>query len=176
MTTQVLIHVLISLVAIFSGFIVLFGLLTGRPLERWTAFFLATTVATSLTGFVLPADRLLPSHVVGIVSMVALVAAIYARYAARLAGGWRRTYVIGATTALYLNVFVLIVQAFLKVPALKALAPTQSELPFAITQGVVLLVFIVLAIVAAIRFRVEAVPFAVRPIAPGFKNHQEVAQ
>jgi len=161
MSTQVLIHVLISLVGIFSGFIVLFGLLTARRLDRWTAIFLTTTVATSLTGFVLPADRLLPSHIVGIISMVVLAVAIYGRYAARLAGGWRKTYVITATTALYLNVFVLVVQVFLKVPTLKALAPTQSEPPFAVTQGLVLLVFIALTVLAAIKFRVQPVPAAV---------------
>lgn len=158
MTTQVLIHVLISLVGIFSGFVVLFGLLTARPLDRWTAIFLTSTVATSLTGFVLPADRLLPSHIVGIISMVVLAVAIYGRYAARLAGGWRKTYVVTAITALYLNVFVLVVQAFLKVPALKALAPTQSEPPFAVTQGFVLLAFIALTVLAAIKFRVQPVP------------------
>src|SRR5262245_1413550 len=102
MSIQVLIHVVISFAGIFSGFIVLFGLLTARPLDRWTAIFLSTTVATSLTGFVLPADRLLPSHIVGMISMVALAVAIYARYPARLAGGWRKTYVISATMALYL--------------------------------------------------------------------------
>jgi hypothetical protein len=96
MSIQVLIHVLISLAGIFSGFVVLFGLLTARPLDRWTAVFLSTNVATNLTGFVLPADRLLPSHIVGIISMVALMVAIYARYAARLAGGWRKTYAITA--------------------------------------------------------------------------------
>ena len=158
MTTQVLIHVLISLVGIFSGFVVLFGLLTARPLDRWTAIFLTSTVATSLTGFVLPADRLLPSHIVGIISMVVLAVAIYGRYAARLAGGWRKTYVVTAITALYLNVFVLVVQAFLKVPALTALAPTQSEPPFAVTQCFVLLAFIALTVLAAIKFRVQPVP------------------
>jgi len=175
MSIQVLIHVLISLAGIFSGFIVLGGLLTARPLERWTGIFLATTVATSLTGFVLPADRLLPSHIVGIISMVVLAVAIYARYSARLAGGWRKTYVITATMALYLNVFVLVVQGFLKVPALKALAPTQSEPPFAITQGVVLLGFIVLTILATIRFRVQPAWAApARRVRPGLTSTQDV--
>jgi hypothetical protein len=175
MSIQVLIHVLISFAGIFSGFLALFGLLATRPLDRWTAIFLSTTVATSLTGFVLPADRLLPSHIAGIISMVALGLAIYARYAARLAGGWRKTYVISAILALYLNVFVLIVQAFLKVPVLKALAPTQSEPPFALTQGVVLIVFIALTILATLRFRVQPVPVAAsRRAQPGLTSHEEV--
>ena len=171
MTTLIQIHVLISFAGILSGFVVLFGLFTARPLDRWTAVFLATTVATSLSGFAIPADRLLPSHIVGIISMVVLVVAIYARYAAHLAGGWRKAYVISSTMALYLNVFVLVVQAFLKVPALKALAPQQSEPPFAITQGIVLLVFMALTVVAAIRFRGEQTPLkSARPLAPALKE------
>jgi hypothetical protein len=163
MTTQVLIHVLISLAGIFSGFIVLLGLLTARAFDRWTAIFLTSTVATSLTGFVLPADRLLPSHIVGIISMVVLAVAIFARYGRELGGGWRTAYVVSAVLAFYLNVFVGIVQAFLKVPALKALAPTQSEPPFAVTQGLVLLVFVALAAVAVIKFRARPVPLAPTP-------------
>src|SRR6266550_3854360 len=123
--TYTLVHVVISLVGIGSGFVVLYGLLTGKRLDRWTAVFLATTVATSVTGFGFPVHKLLPSHVVGTISLVVLAIAIPARYSFHLAGPWRRVYVIGAVTALYLNVFVLIVQSFLKVPALKALAPTQ---------------------------------------------------
>ena len=146
------VHVLISLVGIVSGLVVLFGLLTAKRLEGWTALFLVTTVATSVTGFGFPIDIILPSHIVGIISLVVLAVAIIARYAFRLAGLWRPVYVIGAGTALYLNVFVLIVQLFRKVPALNALAPTQSEPPFALTQGAVLVVFVVLVIAAAIRF------------------------
>src|SRR4030088_3170126 len=136
-------HVLISMVGIVSGFVVLFGLLTAKRLEGWTGLFLVTTVATSVTGFGFPIDIILPSHIV----------AIIARYAFRLAGAWRVAYVIGAGIALYLNVFVLIVQLFRKVPALNALAPTQSEPPFAITHGAVLVLSVVLVIAAAIRFR-----------------------
>jgi hypothetical protein len=146
-------HVLISLVGIVSGFVVLLGLLTAKRLEGWTSIFLVTTVATSVTGFGFPIDIILPSHIVGIISLVVLAVAIIARYAFRLAGPWRVVYVLGAGIALYLNVFVLVVQLFQKVPALKALAPTQSELPFAITQGAVLVVFVVLIIAAAVRFR-----------------------
>ncbi|MEA2824426.1 MAG: hypothetical protein QOF03_908 [Alphaproteobacteria bacterium] len=147
------VHVLISLVGIVSGLVVLFGLLTAKRLEGWTSIFLVTTVATSVTGFGFPIDIILPSHIVGIISLVVLAVAIIARYAFRLAGPWRVVYVLGAGIALYLNVFVLVVQLFQKVPALKALAPTQSEPPFAITQGAVLVVFVVLVIAAAVRFR-----------------------
>jgi hypothetical protein len=155
-------HVLISLVGIASGFVVLFGLLTARRLEGWTAIFLVTTVATSVTGFGFPIDSILPSHIVGIISLVVLAVAIIARYAFHLWGFWRSIYVIGAGIALYLNVFVLIVQLFQKMPALRALAPTQSEPPFAITQGGTLLVFVVLVIAATIRFHHERMVYARR--------------
>jgi hypothetical protein len=146
------VHVLISLVGIVSGLVVLFGLLTAKRLEGWTAIFLVTTVATSVTGFGFPIDIILPSHIVGIISLVVLAVAIIARYAFRLAGLWRPVYVIGAGIALYLNVFVLIVQLFRKVPALQALAPTQSEPPFVFAQGGTLVVFAVLVIAATIKF------------------------
>ena len=146
------VHVLISLLGIVSGFVVLFGLLNAKRLEGWTALFLVTTVATSVTGFGFPIDIILPSHIVGIISLVVLAVAILARYAFRLAGPWRWIYVIGAGIALYLNVFVLIVQLFRKVPALNALAPTQSEPPFAIAQGATLVVFVAAVIAAAIKF------------------------
>src|SRR3954465_7739977 len=105
-------HVLISLVGILSGLIVLFGLLSAKRMERWTAIFLVTTVATSVTGFGFPIDAILPSHIVAIISMLVLAVVIIARYAFRLAGPWRSIYVIGAGIALYLNVFVLIAQLF----------------------------------------------------------------
>jgi hypothetical protein len=152
------VHVVISLVGIASGLVVLFGLLTAKRLDGWTALFLTTTVLTSLTGFGFPFTRLLPSHVVGVISMVVLGVVIFARYGRHLAGAWRSIYVVGAVLALYLNVFVGIVQAFLKVPALNASAPTQSEPPFLVTQLVVLGIFVALAVLAAIRFRTEAVP------------------
>jgi len=158
--TYTLLHVLISLVGIGSGLIVISGLLTGKRLDAWTAVFLATTVLTSVTGFGFPFEHLLPSHIVGIVSLVMLAVAIPARYVFRLAGKWRGIYVVGAATALYLNVFVLVVQAFLKVPALKALAPTQKEPPFLVAQLAVLLVFFGLTILAVKRFNIEPVPAA----------------
>jgi hypothetical protein len=156
-STFTLVHVLLSLVGIASGLVVVFGLLVGKRLDGWTALFLATTVATSVTGFGFPFDHLLPSHKVGIISLVVLAVAILARYAFHLAGGWRRIYVISALTALYLNAFVGVVQAFLKVPALKALAPHQNEPPFLVSQLVLLVIFIVITILAAKKFRNEPV-------------------
>jgi len=157
MTTFTLIHVFISLVGILSGIVFLFGLLIGKEFNRWTAIFLTTTVATSVTGFFFPFHGITPAIVVGIISLVLLAVAIFARYARHLAGAWRKTYVVSALLALYLNVFVLIVQAFLKIPALKHIAPTQNDPPFKLTQLVVLVTFIALGIVAAIRFRNEPV-------------------
>jgi len=148
-------HVVISLVAIASGFVIVYGLLTSKRLDGWTALFLATTVATSVTGFMFPAHHLTPGHVLGIISLIVLTFAIVARYRYRLVGGWRRTYAITAVTALYFNVFVLIAQLFEKVPALKELAPTQSEAPFKIAQLVALLVFAALATRAAMKFHSE---------------------
>src|SRR5713226_7035626 len=129
-STFTLVHVLIGLVGIGSGFVVMFGLLAGKRLNGWTAIFLATTVATSVTGFGFPFDHLLPPHKVGIISLLVLAVAMLGRYAFHLAGAWRWIYVVGTVVALYLNVFVALVQAFQKVPALKAMAPTQSEPPF----------------------------------------------
>src|SRR6266567_1465877 len=132
MTMITLVHVVLSLVGIGSGFVVVFGLINAKRLDGWTAVFLITTAATSITGFLFPFHKLLPSHIVGIVSLVVLAFAIVARYACHLTGAWRWIYSVSAVLALYLNVFVLVVQAFQKVPALKALAPSQSEPPFAV--------------------------------------------
>jgi hypothetical protein len=155
--TFTLVHVVISLIGIGSGLIVSYGLLVGKRLDAGTALFLATTVATSVTGFFFPFDHLLPSHKVGILSLVVVALAILARYAFHLAGAWRRIYVISAVVALYFNVFVLIVQLFQKVPALKSLAPKGSEPPFLLTQFVVLVLFAVLGTITTIRFRNEPV-------------------
>ena len=156
-STYTLVHVVLSLVGIGSGLVVMFGLVAGKRLDGWTALFLASTVATSVTGFGFPFDHLLPSHKVGIVSLLVLAVAILARYPLHMAGAWRRVYVVCAAVALYLNVFVGVVQAFLRVPALRAMAPKQTEPPFVIAQAVVLALFVVLGILAAIRFRPEAV-------------------
>jgi hypothetical protein len=154
-TTLTFAHVLLSLIGIFAGFFVVLGLLTAKRLDGWTALFLASTVATSVTGFMFPFHKFLPSHAFGILSLIVLPIAMFARYGRHLAGGWRRTYAITAMIALYLNVFVLIAQLFMKVPALKAVAPTQSEPPFKITQLVVLVLFVALTIAAAKKFGEE---------------------
>lgn len=146
-------HVALSLIGILAGFVVAYGLLTANRLDVWTKVFLWTTVLTSVTGYFFPVHKLLPSHILGAISLVVLALCIYARYSRKLVGGWSRTYAITAVMALYLNVFVLVVQLFEKVPALHALAPTQTEEPFKITQLVVWLAFVVIGILAATRFR-----------------------
>jgi len=148
-----LLHVIISLAGIGSGFIVVYGLLNGKRLDGWTAIFLTTTVLTNLTGFLFPFEGLKPSYIVGGISLVLLAVAILARYTFHLEGSWRGTYVITAAIALYFNCFVAVVQAFAKIPVLHAIAPTQKEPPFAVAQLVVLAVFIWLTYRAARRFR-----------------------
>jgi hypothetical protein len=149
------IHTLISLMAIFTGFVVLFELLAGKRLDAWTKWFLITAVATTATGFFFPFHGITPAIKLGIISLLVLAVTIYARYPRRLVGAWRWIYVIGAVMALYFNIFVGIVQAFEKVPALNAVAPTQTEPPFKLTQLVALVLLVVLTILAIIRFRVE---------------------
>ena len=149
------IHVVISLIGIITGLVVLTGLISGRRLNGWTAWFLVTTVATSATGFFFPFHGVTPAIIVGIISLLLLAVAIFARYFRRFVGPWRWIYVVTAMIALYLNVFVLIVQLFQKVPSLKALAPTQTEPPFLVAQLSTLLIFVLLTIAAAIRFRIE---------------------
>jgi hypothetical protein len=148
-----LFHVALSLVGIFTGVIALFGMLASKRYSGWTETFLTTTVLTSVTGYFFPSDHILPSHVVGAISLVILAIALFAIYVRHLTRAWRWIYVVSAVAALYLNVFVAVAQAFLKIPSLTALAPTQSEPPFAIVQGIVLLIFIVLAALAAGSFR-----------------------
>lgn len=154
------IHTLISLVAIFTGFVVLFGLLASERLDGWTKWFLITAAATTVTGFFFPFHGLTPAFKLGIISTFVLAITIYARYPRQLAGAWRWIYVVGAVISLYFNVFVLVVQSFEKIPALHAMAPTQTEPPFKLTQLVVLALFALLTIIAAIRFRPEQVPTA----------------
>jgi hypothetical protein len=147
------VHVAVSWIGIISGFIVVFGLIGGNGLDGLTVIFLASTVLTSVSGFGFPFFGFLPAHGVGVVSLVVLAVAIVARYVRHLAGGWRRTYVIGAVLALYFNVFVLVMQGFRKVAALHDLAPTQTEAPFKLAQLVVLLLFIALGALAVKGFR-----------------------
>lgn len=157
LTTYTFVHVVISLVGIGSGLVVVFGLIASKRLDGWTVIFLASTAATCVTGFFFPFHGFKPSYVVGALTMIVLALAILARYRRQFAGAWRWIYVLSAVIALYFNVFVLNVQTFLKVPALKTLAPTQSEPPFQITQLVALAFFIVLAVVAVKKFRIEPV-------------------
>jgi hypothetical protein len=159
-STFTLVHVLLSLVGIGSGFVVVYGMLTGKRLEGWTAIFLATTVLTSLTGYLFPVEHILPSHIVGAISLLVLAIAIVARYAFHLAHAWRWIYVVCAVVALYLNSFVAVVQSFLKVPALKALAPTQKEPPFLVAQLALMVIFIVIGIFAVKKFHSEPVAVA----------------
>jgi hypothetical protein len=158
MTPLTFFHVLLSLVGIFSGFIAVFGMIAGKRLDGWTGLFLVATGLTSITGFFFPFHKLLPSHIVGIISLAVLALAVPARYALHLAGAWRKVYAITASISLYLNVFVLVAQLFLKVPSLHALAPTGSEPPFVISEVVVMALFIALTIAAAIKFRPEPLP------------------
>jgi|SRR5690349_16192137 len=148
-----ILHVAITLVAIVSGLVVLVGMLRAGRLPGWTALFLATTILTSVTGFMFPINGLTPGIVVGLISIVILAIALMALYLKNLSGAWRWIYVVTALTALYLNVFVLIVQSFQKLPVLQKLAPTQSEPPFQIAQGVALVAFIILGTLAVRRFR-----------------------
>lgn len=148
-----IVHTVISLVGIASGFAVMIGLLTGKRMNRTTALFLAATIATSVTGFGFPIHEIGPPHIIGAISLVILAIAVAARYAFKMNGAWRSTYVITALIALYLNTFVGVVQAFQKVPALHAIAPTQKEPPFAIAQIAVLVIFLVLGTMATRAFR-----------------------
>jgi hypothetical protein len=153
LATYTTVHVIISLIGIASGFIVLFGLFTGRLLGAWNGLFLITTVLTSVTGFAFPNTKVTPGIIVGILSLIVLAVAIFALYGRHLNGVWRRTYVVTAMIALYFNVFVLVAQLFEHVPAIHALAPTQTEAPFKIAQLLLLVVFAVLIGAATKKFR-----------------------
>jgi hypothetical protein len=148
-----LLHVVITLIAIGSGLIVVGGMFASHKLPGTTALFLFTTALTSVTGFLFPIHGFTPALGVGIVACLVLALALFALYKRRLVGAWRPIYVITAIVSLYLNVFVLVAQSFMKVSGLNTLAPTQSEPPFAITQGVVLVIFIIIALIAVVRFR-----------------------
>ncbi|MFZ0764051.1 hypothetical protein [Bradyrhizobium sp.] len=148
-------HVVISLVGIVTGLIVLSGLFKSQSMPGMTAIFLITTILTNATGFMFPFEKLLPSHVIAIISLVLLAIACVALYSMKLSGAWRSIYVITAITSLYLNIFVLVIQSFLKIGFLHALAPSvpPSEPPFAIVQGVVLVLFVIAGIAAVRRYR-----------------------
>ena len=158
MSTFVTGHVIISLIGIVAGLVVMFGMLGSNRMPGLTAIFLLFAILTSATGFLippLPSEKLLPSHMIGILSLGLLAIACFALYGTRLSGAWRWIYVLTALVSLYLNVFVLVIQSFLKVPALHALAPSvpPSEPPFAIVQGIVLVFFVIVIIGALRRFR-----------------------
>jgi hypothetical protein len=162
LTAFTFLHVLISLGGIVAGFIAIFGWLRHHSFERWTRVFLVATLATSATGFLFPFVRFLPSHAVGFLSLLILPVAWVARYKYHLAGRARWLFTVTSVTAQYFNVFVLIVQLFQKVPALRALAPTQSERPFAIVQGINLMLFIALGIAVT---RKKGSPVVAAPVA-----------
>jgi hypothetical protein len=150
-----IIHTLLSLIAIFAGFVVLFGLFGSQRLDGWTKWFLITAVATTVTGFFFPFHGFTPAIGLGIISLPFLAITIFARYPKQMAGAWRWIYVVGAVISLYFNVFVLVVQSFEKIPALHAMALTQTEQPFKLTQLVVVVLFVLFMIIGAVRFHPE---------------------
>jgi hypothetical protein len=143
-------HVVISVIGIVAGVVVAFGMFSSKRMPGWTALFLVTTILTSATGFLFPFTKLLPSHIVGIISLVVLAIALLALYVYGAAGSWRWIYVTSALVALYFNCFVAVVQAFQKIPSLKQLAPQQTEPPFVVAQGILLVIFVAL-VVGAVR-------------------------
>jgi hypothetical protein len=158
LSTFVQVHTIISLIAIVAGIIVMFGMLSSKRPGGLTAIFLLLTILTSATGFLIPplvSDKLLPSHIVGALSLVLLLIACIALYAMKLSGSWRWIYAVTALLSLYFNVFVLVIQSFLKIPALTAIAPGNppSGPVFAVVQGVVLVFFVLMIIGAVRRFR-----------------------
>jgi len=159
-------HVAISIVGIISGVVVLVAMLKSKAPAGWTALFLATTVLTSVTGFLFPATGFTPAQAFGIFSLVLLAGALFAFYAQHLAGTWRWVYVVAALAALYLNCFVLVVQSFEKVPFLHAFAPSQSELPFQIAQLALLAIFVVAGFLAVRKFHPERRPSVAVTVSP----------
>ena len=152
--TFTFVHVVISLVGIMTGFIVVALMLSSAPIAGWNAFFLVFTILTSVTGYFFPITKgLTPAHIVGAISLVILAVALYALYSQKLAGRWRAIYVASAVAALWLNFFVAIVQSFNKFAYLNKFAPTGSEPPFAVTQGIFLILFIIVGIAAVRRYR-----------------------
>jgi hypothetical protein len=158
LSTFVLVHVIISLIAIAAGFIVMSGMLGSNRMPGWTALFLLLTILTSATGFLIPplvSEKLLPSHMIGALSLLLLAIACFALYGEKLSGAWCWVYVLTALLAQYFNVFVLVIQSFLKIGPLHALAPSvpPSEPPFAVAQGIVLVFFVIFIIGALRRFK-----------------------
>ena len=165
-TTLTLVHTIISIVAIAAGLVVVGGLIAGVRIDGWTGIFLVTTALTSITGFFFPLTPFLPSHWIGVISLLILPFVIAARYWKQLRGGWRGTYVVGTVLVLYLNFFVLLVQLFRRIPALLVSAPKQTEPPFVLTQLLVLALFAWLGFAAFRRFRPQLVVRAKQATAP----------
>lgn len=159
-STLTFVHTALSLIALVAGLVVVLGLPSSRSFPSWTGLFLVTAILTSVTGFFFPFERFLPSHWFGVISLIALAVAILARYTFVYSGAWRWLYVLTVMIGTYLLAFVTIVQAFQKIPALHALAPTQSELPFAVAQLVLLAVFLGLGFVAIRNFNLGQARFA----------------
>jgi hypothetical protein len=155
LATFTLLHVIISLIAIVCGLVVVFGMFASNQLTRWTGLFLFTTALTSVTGFYFPGTTLTPARIFGIASLIVLVPTVLALYVFGLRGFWRWIYIAGVVIALYLNVFVAVVQSFAKIPELQSLAPTQSEPPFLVAEGGALVIFILLGIIALVLFHPE---------------------
>jgi hypothetical protein len=161
--TFTLLHVILSLIGIASGLVAILAMTRSRLLPGWTLVFLLMTILTSVTGYFFPVDKILPSHIVGAISLAVLAVAVVALYRYNATGNGRWIYAVSAVISLYLNVFVLVVQGFLKIAPLKALAPTQSEPPFVIAQGVAFLAFIVIGYFAVRRFHPEVAQHKLRP-------------
>ena len=148
-----IVHVAISLIGIGSGFVMIYGFVTNKRFDQSTTIFLATTILTSLTGFLFPIEKFTPGLAIGVLSLIALGVAVWARYRKQMAGPWRAAFVITAMISQYFNFAILIIQSFQKIRPLHDLAPTQAEPPFAVTQLTVLVLFIALTVAAIIRFR-----------------------
>jgi hypothetical protein len=155
LSTFTTVHVIISLIAIVAGLVVMFGMLGSGRLPGLTAIFLLFTILTNVTGLMFPFAQLLPSHMIAILSLVLLAVACIALYVMNLSGSWRWIYVVTALASLYLNVFVLIIQGFLKIPTLHELAPGNppNGPAFAVVQGLVLLFFVIMIAAEVRRFR-----------------------
>ena len=161
--TFTLVHVILSLIGIGGGLVAAIALTRSRLLPGWTLVFLLTTILTSVTGYFFPVDKILPSHIVGAISLAALAVAVLALYRYGVTGHWRWIYAVTAVVSLYLNVFVLVVQSFLKIAPAKALAPTQSEPPFVIAQGITFVAFLIIGYLAVRRFHPEVAQHKLRP-------------
>ncbi|HEX5507597.1 MAG TPA: hypothetical protein VFX37_03755 [Pseudolabrys sp.] len=155
LTTFTILHVIICFIGLVAGLVVVFGMFGSKRLNGWTAVFLIFTILISVTGFMFPIHGFTPALATGVVSSIILAAAVLGLYVFRLNGAWRWIYVAGAVAALYLNVFVLIVQSFQKVAVLRDLAPTQTETPFLVTQIAALVLFLAFAMLALIKFHPE---------------------